>query len=141
MSKFDCRRFDDAYSKGTYTLNVDEGVLVEGGAYVWIGGAGMTVAHEDAPAVALAILEAAGYERHATTSNVEIEVLAGLKLMAGQLAAKKAEAEDAAKLDEEAKALAAVRDFSKWENLTDSGKTFWREVARAARELHKGDAK
>lgn len=92
---------------------------------------------EDAPALALAILEAAGYENGKGEWGDHISLaISHLKVHANEQAAKKAEAEEAKKLDEEARALCDSTKYGGWDVINDIGKDYWRQIARAARELY-----
>lgn len=96
---------------------------------------------EDAPALALAILEAAGYTGFSDEGHMEF-AMRGLRAYIFEQAERKAEAEEAKKLDEEAltlfNAFRTERRLSTHAKITDITGTeeAWREVARKARELH-----
>jgi hypothetical protein len=98
---------------------------------------GVYIPNEDAPALALAILEAAGYTGD---DNYSVHTAEGavrvLRRHIEEQTAKKAEAEEAKKLDEEAKALCDSTPYGDWDTNSDNGKDFWRGIARKARELH-----
>jgi hypothetical protein len=99
------------------------------------------LSNEDAPAFALAVLEAAGYTGGEDAKHVLI-ARAYLKDHVEEQARRKAESEGAAKLDEEAEALyeayrrADLSNLNEWDRLAESYRKPWREAAKKARELH-----
>lgn len=101
--------------------------------------ASVHISKEDAPALALAILEAAGYTtEHGTPYS---SIVYNLKGFIAADAKRKAEAEEAQKLDEEANAirLALCSDILtpiEWAGLTERCKDDYRRAARKARELY-----
>ena len=97
--------------------------------------AAVSVAKADAPAFALAVLEAAGYT---TDNSCAGDAVRSLKFQI----ANEARAAEEAQLDKEAEALArthwdAQRYLFNWPKETSTFKDLWLNVARKARELHK----
>jgi hypothetical protein len=125
----------------------DEGfVLAKDGAFI---------PKAEAPALALAILEAAGWDdpegaAHGEGYHAKIAVrrlrqhadhVARMAAIDAERKAKEAaEAADRAKLDAEAKALFLGGDpiyrAGRWDHLGGAARDHWRAVARAARALH-----
>jgi hypothetical protein len=125
----------------------DEGfVLAKDGAYI---------PKAEAPALALAILEKSGWDdpegaAHGEGYHAKVAVrrlrqhadhVARMAAIDAERKAKEAaEAADRAKLDHEAKTLYAASGGADryWDSpsLSESGRQFWRNVARAARALH-----
>ena len=130
-------------------VTVGEGACHKPSAYVGIEGRGGMdawgwVPKEQAPALALAVLEAAGYG-----PRREGEVYTHMHAAVGKLEAHLAEQEQAKEneqLDKEAKAIynafanASIFTQHQWEDLEDA-KHPWIAAAKKARELHKGEAK
>ena len=96
---------------------------------------------EDAPAIALAILEAAGYEDTGLSDNhVGCAMLRLRNAIAKQEAAKR-EAEYLKALDAEAQqyyfaAWGGGVDYKGYHTVDDEAKTYWRNIAIKAREIH-----
>lgn len=121
------------------TVSVERSVRNAGEFYIDADDAYLT--KEQAPAVALAILEAAGWNDQPST-NIGI-ASDQLRMHIREQERKQAEAKEDAKLDKEAKAIyeafAKISVFvqPQWENLEDA-KHPWIAAAKKARELHKG---
>ena len=126
----------------------EHGVNIHASDPEWRDGYGITIATSDAPALALAILEAAGYQEHSKAELGSSELLAsyGMTKLRQAVQAQdreESEAEAQAKLEAEAlKLINAYRDSMGyttcyWETVGESDRKNWLAVARRARELNK----
>ena len=125
-------------------FTVDEGGSYGPSAYLGIDGDGKSawgwVPKADVPALALAILEAAGYSEEPLTE------LCGALITLKAHIGLKAEAAEREQLDKEAKALyeayakESVFALNTWGEM-GGAKDPWIAAAKKARELHKGEAK
>lgn len=121
-----------------YLVAVEESVRSDRDLFI-TGASGSYFTKEQAPALALAVLEAAGYTGDHDWSAPEIAV-DSLKRYVKEQAAAAQEAADKEALTAEAEALwAAFRggyDRPVWAEIKDEARDYWRAVARKARELH-----
>ena len=97
--------------------------------------------NEDAPAVALAILEAAGYEGKSRTGLAAVSMaVLNLRHYVEEQEAAKREAEGLKALDAEAQQLyeacPTMDNPISWGLLSNKGQEWWRRVAVKAREIH-----
>jgi len=139
-----------------YTLTDSDGddvaihraTAIDNGAYVLSGGTSpATVTKDEAPAFALALLEATGWtadHNGGTMAHALTNLAKHIKQKAEEEARKAAEAEDAAKLEAEALTLLNSYRLSNGrpartsldEINNETSREGWRTIARKARELH-----
>jgi hypothetical protein len=126
------RRADGVEALGIYaeTDDGEEGVAVH-------------VRKADAPAAALAILEAAEYADNGPgvgtgATRMVAVAIHNLRAAAAEIAEQAAEADAEAKLDAEAEALykAVTMPSNKLAETSDITRDFYRRLAHAAREIH-----
>lgn len=135
------KTFKNATNSGTEVyvgegINTDSVQLIIRNVGSGIGKAGIYLNSSDAPALALAILEAAGYGEEVVTDGspdghvrvAKYYLYEGVKAHASITAEAKAQAE----LEAEALEL-----YQLWETLQSDDETVWLAVARRARELAK----
>lgn len=114
--------------------------------------ASVAVSKADVPRVALELLKKAGYKETDFACDSTVKQAAGWAIRWLQLAADRTEAEvareaeaeaaDKARLDQEALVLAQSTYGPKYEDFPhDTARDYWRNVALAARELHKDGTK
>ena len=129
-----------------HVRSVDEGVNIQVSDAVWAEQYGGTIAPSDAPALALAILEAAGHEGDA--KKVGIGTIEGqfanavFHLRRGLVRQERATAEAEAQAELEAEALRLANEFygTDWDFFPCSRTVEmqqWLAVARRAREINK----
>lgn len=127
-------------SQHTFKCDGRSLTVYEMDGYVWITAtttrayADASLSKKDAPAFALAVLEAAGFTADNSCAG---DAIRSLKFQI----ANEARAAEEAVLDKEAEALArthwdAQRYLFNWPKETDTFKDLWLSVARKARELH-----
>ena len=97
------------------------------------------VTREDAPAIALAILEAAGFVD--TGCGRMSHIVRELRADAEEQEAAKRESEDLKALDSEAQqyyvaAWGGGADYKGYHTVDDAAKTYWRNIAIKGREIH-----
>ncbi|MGO4251215.1 hypothetical protein AB4Y81_03015 [Paenarthrobacter sp. TAF1] len=130
------------------TVAIHEATAVADGAYVLSGGTSpATVTKDEAPAFALALLEATGWtadHNGGTMAHALTNLAKHVKQKAEEEARKAAEAEDAAKLEAEALTLLNAYRLSNGREArtsldeinNETSREGWRTIARKARELH-----
>lgn len=146
------KTFKNATNSGTEVyvgegINTDSVQLIIRNVGSGIGKAGIYLNSSDIPALALAILEAAGYKEHSKANLGSSELLAsyGLTKLRQAVQAQEreeSEAREQAKLEAEAlelfKASGAYgsdRFFLKFSDLEETTQSAWLAVARRAREM------
>jgi hypothetical protein len=98
-----------------------------------------SISKADAPRVALELLKAAGRTKEDADSTDSVDAHVGVAIRRLEAALEFAEAVDKAKLDQEADTLrVTVADgLLTWDETYEDEREHWRNVALAARELHK----
>lgn len=121
-------------------LEMGVGVTMTGDLHISLGAkAGISVAPSDAPALALAVLEAAGWPEEASNS-VTHSIMTGLSDVLSIQERIATEAKEQAELEAEALELWASfqglpADQYTFANLEDHAQRCWLAVARRAREM------
>lgn len=115
-------------------ITVTEHVLKDT-AYVDVTNHGVSIPQDDAPAVALAILEASGWGVE-DADEIAGEAVAVLRNAVVAQQKAKALAEDAANLDAEALALRNASLGVDADTLVGAHQDHWRKIAMKAREIY-----
>lgn len=136
------KTFTSAWPNHPRRINVretEDGVNVSIADPLWDSKRGITLAPSDAPALCLAILEAAGHVRDACSDNDADVAMEWLHSAIARQAKQSAEAKEQAELEAEALDFLNVSREAKHlgplDNFDEHTKDAWLAVARRAREM------
>lgn len=128
-----------------HVMPVAEGVNIQVSDAVWNGQYGSTIAPSDAPALALAVLEAAGYEERQkgwdVRNSADENIAQAMRYLSKGIEIQKrttAEAKEQAELEAEAVELFNANhgtNRTDWDHADRSVISSWVRVARRAREM------